>query len=57
MWRGVAATNSDVDFAAQSARTAFESSEWRKLDPHSRGRLLSKLADLIEEKAEELAYL
>jgi acyl-CoA reductase-like NAD-dependent aldehyde dehydrogenase len=43
----VAATELDVDFAVRSAKRAFDSNHWKKLDPHSRGRLLSKLADLI----------
>lgn len=43
----VAATELDVDYAVQSAKKAFDSISWRQLDPHTRGRLLSKLADLV----------
>jgi aldehyde dehydrogenase (NAD+) len=52
-----ACTAPDVDRAVQSARTAFESGPWRRLTASERGRLLFKLADLIEENREELAYL
>ncbi len=43
---------------AQSSRLkAFESGPWPKLTPSQRGRLLWKLADQIEQHAEELAQL
>lgn len=45
---GVNGTNDDVDKAVLAAKQAFESASWRGLDPHVRGRLLYKLADLIE---------
>ncbi|XP_053151341.1 aldehyde dehydrogenase 1A1 [Hemicordylus capensis] len=39
----------DVDKAVKAARKAFEfGSRWRTMDASERGRLLSKLADLIE---------
>ncbi len=47
----------DVDRAVQAARAAFESGEWRTMSASSRGRLLYKLADLIEQNKEELARL
>jgi aldehyde dehydrogenase (NAD+) len=47
----------DVDRAVKAARRAFESGPWPKLDARERGRLLYRLADLIEENAEELAAL
>ncbi|QDT32131.1 aldehyde dehydrogenase family protein [Thalassoglobus polymorphus] len=47
----------DVDRAVKAARKAFEEGEWPKMDARERGRLLYKLADLIEENAEELAAL
>ncbi|MXG92024.1 aldehyde dehydrogenase [Nocardioides flavescens] len=46
---------SDVDRAVRAARTAFEDPRWRDLSQTRRGRLLRRLADLIEENAEELA--
>lgn len=47
----------DINRAVAAARQAFEHGPWRKLTPSQRGRLLLKLADLIEEHTEELALL
>ncbi|ADB17068.1 Aldehyde Dehydrogenase [Pirellula staleyi DSM 6068] len=47
----------DVDLAAKAARKAFEEGPWSKMDARDRGRLMYKLADLIEEEKEELAAL
>ena len=47
----------DVDLAAQAARQAFENGPWATMDARDRGRLMHKLADLIEEEADELAAL
>jgi acyl-CoA reductase-like NAD-dependent aldehyde dehydrogenase len=47
----------DIDRAVAAARRAFESGPWPKLTPSQRGRLLWKVADLIEQHAEELAKL
>lgn len=47
----------DVDLAVKAARKAFESSLWPRTNASDRGRLLHKLADLIEKNAEELAAL
>jgi aldehyde dehydrogenase (NAD+) len=47
----------DIDRAVKAARKAFESGPWAKMDARDRGRLLYKLADLIEEDQEELAAL
>jgi aldehyde dehydrogenase (NAD+) len=47
----------DVDLAVKAARMQFESGEWSKMDARDRGRLMNKLADLIEEEADELAAL
>lgn len=43
----VAASEEDVDIAVEAARAAFEG-EWRELASNERGRLINKLADLIE---------
>lgn len=51
------AGSADVDAAVRAARAAFESSAWKRLTPVDRGRLLNRLADLIESKAQELAEL
>ena len=47
----------DIDLAAKAARKAFESGPWAKMDARDRGRLLGKLADLMEANLEELAAL
>lgn len=47
----------DVDKAVKSARRALESGPWGKMDAADRGRLLFKLADLVEKNAEDLAVL
>jgi aldehyde dehydrogenase (NAD+) len=47
----------DIDRAARAARKAFDSGPWSKMDARDRGRLLYKLADLIEANLEELAQL
>jgi len=47
----------DVDRAVAAARHAFERGPWRKTAAAERGRLLNKLADLIERHADELARL
>src|SRR6266852_3840603 len=44
----------DVDLAAKAARKAFESGPWSKMSAAERGRLMNKLADLIEKNAPEL---
>ena len=47
----------DIDLAARAARRAFESGPWPKMDARDRGRLLNRLADLIEQNFDELAAL
>ena len=47
----------DVDRAVKAARRAFEDSAWSRTRPVERERLMLKLADLIEQNAEELAEL
>src|SRR5919206_138750 len=47
----------DIDLAAKAARKAFESGPWPKMNASERGRLLNKLADLVEKHQEELAAL
>jgi aldehyde dehydrogenase (NAD+) len=47
----------DIDMAVTAARKAFDSGPWRKMDARDRGRLMSKLADLVEEHKDELAEL
>jgi aldehyde dehydrogenase (NAD+) len=47
----------DVDKAVKVARNAFERGPWRKTSASERGRLLHRLADLVEQNADELAVL
>lgn len=47
----------DVDAAVKAARAAFESGPWSKMDARDRGRLMNKLADLMESNLDELAAL
>jgi betaine-aldehyde dehydrogenase len=46
----------DIDKAVAAARRAFEG-KWSKVSARDRGRLLYKLAQLVEQKAKELAEL
>ena len=47
----------DVDLAVKAARKAFEEGPWSKMSAAERGRLLNRLADLIEQNKMELAAL
>jgi len=47
----------DIDLAVKAARKAFESGPWPNMTPSQRGRLIWKLADLLEENLEEFAQL
>ena len=45
----------DVDRAVRAAQAAFEDERWRGLSATRRGRLLMRFADLIAERAEQIA--
>ena len=47
----------DIDLAVAAARRQFETGPWSKMNASDRGRLLYKLADLVEKHQEELAAL
>src|SRR5262245_50940549 len=47
----------DVDRAVKAARKALETGPWSRMDAADRGKLMFKLADLIEKNKEELAAL
>lgn len=55
----VQASADDVDRAVAAARRAFEdrSGPWRKMSASERGRLIWRLADLVEKNIDELAEL
>jgi betaine-aldehyde dehydrogenase len=50
-------TKADVDRAVAAAKKAFDSGEWSTIPPNERARALLKMADLIEERGEEIADL
>ncbi|HEV7890244.1 MAG TPA: betaine-aldehyde dehydrogenase [Pyrinomonadaceae bacterium] len=50
------ADKADIDKAVAAARRAFEG-KWSRMSARDRGRLLYKLAQLIESKSQELAAL
>ena len=47
----------DIDQAVKAARLAFEDGPWCRMNPSERGRLLWRLADLIEAHGDEFAQL
>jgi aldehyde dehydrogenase (NAD+) len=47
----------DVDEAVRAARRAFESAPWATMSPAARGKLIRKLAELLEAHADEIAKI
>lgn len=48
----------DVELAVKAARKAFHAkAHWRRMSASERGKLINRLADLIEKNADELATL
>jgi len=47
----------DVERAVQAARKALDHGEWSSMDAVERGRLMFKLADLVDANAKDLAAL
>jgi aldehyde dehydrogenase (NAD(P)+) len=52
-----AADPEDVDIAVKAARKALKDPSWKGLSSSDRGKLLLKLADLVEENAQILATI
>ncbi len=52
-----AGTVGDVDRAVQYARAAYDAGEWSRIGAAERGRVLIRLAGLIDDNLEELALL
>jgi len=48
---------SDIDAAVKAARHAFDKGPWSKMDARERGKIMFRLADLIEEEIDDLAAL
>jgi phenylacetaldehyde dehydrogenase len=55
--RVAAAGAADVDLAVAAARKAFDGGRWSRLTPGERGRLIWRLADLVERDAAKFARL
>ncbi|MCU1325971.1 MAG: betaine-aldehyde dehydrogenase, partial [Bryobacterales bacterium] len=51
------ADSADVDKAVEAAKTAFEFGSWKRMSASDRGRIIYKLAELIEQNADDLARL
>lgn len=51
------ATHDDVNDAVTAARESFERGDWTKLTPSQRGKVLWKVADLLEQYGDEVATL
>jgi phenylacetaldehyde dehydrogenase len=49
--------SADIDKAVKSARMAFEDGPWRRMTPSERGKMIWKLADLLEQNLDEFATL
>jgi len=47
----------DVDKAVKAARRAFDEGPWRKMTARERGKIMYRLADLMQDNLEELAAL
>ena len=47
----------DIDLAVKAARKAFEEGPWGKVKPTERGKIVWRLADLLEKHATELAEI
>src|SRR6202045_3787275 len=54
-----AASSAEIDLAVEAARRAFEdrNGPWRKMSASERGRLIWRLADLLEKNIDEFAEL
>jgi betaine-aldehyde dehydrogenase len=51
------ASAADVDRAVKAARAAFDDGPWKNTTAQDRGRVLFKLAQIVRDRAEELAEL
>jgi betaine-aldehyde dehydrogenase len=51
------ANAADVDAAVQAARRAFDDGPWKDMTAQDRGRVLFKLAQIVRDRADELAEI
>jgi aldehyde dehydrogenase (NAD+) len=47
----------DVEMAVRAARKAFDEGPWPRMNARERGRIMMRLADLMEAEIDELAAL
>ena len=58
VWAKIARGNAaDADQAVRAAKVAFDDGEWRQMRPTQRGKLLVRLAEIIEREATRLGEL
>ncbi|HZT78236.1 MAG TPA: aldehyde dehydrogenase family protein [Vicinamibacterales bacterium] len=55
--RAAEGTAADVDRAVRAARAAFDEGPWREATAQDRGRILFKLAQIVRDRAAELAEI
>lgn len=51
------ADDAQVDLAVAAAKRAHDDRRWSGMSPHDRARIMNRIADIIEERLEELAIL
>jgi betaine-aldehyde dehydrogenase len=51
------ANPADIDRAVEAARTAFDAGPWKDATAQDRGRVLFRLAEIVRQRADELARL
>lgn len=51
------ATTADVNAAVDAAHRAFEGGAWSRMGPHDKARVLTRVAQLVERDADQLAWL
>ncbi|MDA5193867.1 aldehyde dehydrogenase family protein [Govanella unica] len=51
------AGEADIDAAVKAAQIAFESGVWAMINPYEKSKILWRVAELLEQNIEQLAYL
>src|SRR5207237_4456440 len=52
---GAEAGEAEVDAAVRAARSCLDSKDWRELPARKRGQLLYRVAELLEQRSQEIA--
>ena len=47
----------DIEKAVEAARKAFDEGPWPRMSPYERGRIIQKLADIVRDRADEIAMV